>query len=224
MRAVRRSGMGNWAGLKSPIVRLQTSANLDTRSRTSAAILRVSLPMRPRTIVDTRVGRARRRAGSSGRGQLPQPSVPKRHALLAFHRGVWTLTDLESTSGTWVAGRAARGPAPSRAAATREPSLSTPLSRRAHPVRTARESPQMRPSLGPEMTPAAYEDPPGACLHSASHRVSDASVTEHGYRSRACGGARRPGGGRDYGRRRRFLLQAAVPGCSSRASTRLCPS
>ncbi len=36
---------------------------------------------------------------------LPHSSVSKRHARLHFHHGVWTLTDLASTNGTWADSR-----------------------------------------------------------------------------------------------------------------------
>src|SRR5215813_14587461 len=46
--------MGNSLGLKSPTVRLQTFAPLDTRVRISPATRRISLPRRPRAISLTR--------------------------------------------------------------------------------------------------------------------------------------------------------------------------
>jgi pSer/pThr/pTyr-binding forkhead associated (FHA) protein len=32
------------------------------------------------------------------------PTVSRRHALVSFRDGVWTLTDLASTNGTWING------------------------------------------------------------------------------------------------------------------------
>ena len=44
------------------------------------------------------------RASTNDVGLL-HPSVSKRHARLHFHHGVWTLTDLSSSNGTWADGR-----------------------------------------------------------------------------------------------------------------------
>src|SRR6476619_6990414 len=47
--------MGNCRGSKSPTVRLQTSRPPATRTRISEAIFRISEPMRPAAMVETRV-------------------------------------------------------------------------------------------------------------------------------------------------------------------------